>query len=173
MADPWTAVWEEAEASAPPLVIIYATLEFQHTSFAAPVRVVTGATDDMTFGIEDGADFNGGETVTFQAVPFHAERPEFAEGRVPTCDVSIDNVGRELIPQIEAAVQVKADLAVLFREYRSDDLTEPCYGPIRFIMRKVRINGTTVVGTAQLDDLTNRKFPHKIASVQEFPGLVA
>jgi hypothetical protein len=39
----------------------------------------------MSFGIEVGADFNGGETVTFQAIPFFAERPEFAEGKTPTC----------------------------------------------------------------------------------------
>lgn len=173
MSDPWTNAWEEAEASAPPNVMIYSTIELQHVAFDAPARCVTGVSDDVDFGIEDGATFNGGETVTFQAVPFFAERPEFAEGKTPSSAVTIDGVARELTEKLEAAVQVKASLNVLYREYRSDDLTEPCCGPIQFIMRQVRITGTTVTGTAQLQDLANRKFPYKIASVQEFPGLVA
>ena len=36
----------------------------------------------------------------------------------------------------------------------------------------VTVKGTSVVGTAKLDDLANRKFPYKVASVAEFPGLV-
>lgn len=166
MTDPWTGAWEEAEATAPPQVVIYCTLELQHPAFATPVRVVNGVVSDMTFTLEDTS------TVTFTAVPFYAERPEFAEGRMPTCSVTVDNVARELLPQIEAAVQVKADLVVLYREYRSDDLTEPCYGPIQFQMRKITAKGTSLTGVAQLDDLANRKFPFKITSVQEFPGLV-
>jgi hypothetical protein len=173
VSDPWTAAWEESEATAPPGVLTYCTLELQHTSFEVPVRVVTGVDTDQSFTIEEDADFNGGTSQTFTAVPFYAERPEFAEGKTPTCLVTVDNVGRELAPKLEAAVLVKADLAVLYREYRSDDLTEPCYGPVRFVMKRVSVKGTSVVGTAQLDDLANRKFPYKVASVKEFPGLVA
>lgn len=177
MADPWTAAWEEAEATAPPGVTIYCTLELQHPAFLqgmveTPVRCVTGVADDQTFGIEAGATFNGGETVTFTATPFYSERPEFAEGKTPECQVTVDGVGRILSAYLEAAVQIKADLAVLYREYRSDDLTEPCYGPIRFVMRRVTVKGATVTGSARLDDLANRKFPNKIASIAEFPGLV-
>lgn len=177
MTDPWTPAWEEAEATAPPGIVVYCTLELQHPAFLqdaveVPIRVVTGVADDMSFGIEDGATFNGGETVVFQAIPFYAERPDFAEGRTPECQVTIDNIGREVLGYLEDAVQIKADLAVLYREYRSDDLTEPCYGPIRFVMRRVRVKGTSVVGVAKLDDLANRKFPYKTYTVNEFPGLL-
>jgi hypothetical protein len=173
------AAWEEAEATAPPGVTIYATLELQHPSFLdvssvnIPIRCVTGVADDMSFGIEGGGLFGGGTMQLFQAVPFYAERPEFSEGKAPECQVTIDNIGREVLQYLEAAVSVKADLVVLYREYRSDDLTTPCYGPIKFVMRKVRVTGTTVVGTARLDDLANRRFPYKSYTVSEFPGLVA
>jgi hypothetical protein len=178
MSDPWTPAWEEAEATAPPGVIVYHTIELQHPAFLQddvqiPIRCVTGVADDMSFGIELGAVFDAGAMATFTAIPFFAERPEFAEGKAPSCDVTVDNIGRELVPYLEAAIQVKADLAVIYREYRSDDLTAPCYGPIRFVMRKVRVVGTTVVGTAQLDDLANRKFPYKTYTVNEFPGLLS
>lgn len=176
MSDPWTAAWEEAEATAPPGVIAYSTLELQHPAFLengvqVPIRCVTEVTDNMQFGIEAGATYNAGETATFQAIPFYAERPEFAEGRTPQCDVTIDNVAREVSVYLEAAVQIKSDLIAIYREYLSDDTSEPSYGPVQFVMRKVTVSGTKVTGTARLDDLANRKFPLKVYSVNEFPGL--
>jgi hypothetical protein len=177
MSDPWTAAWEEAEATVPPDVIIYPTIELQHPAFLqsgtlVPVRCVSGVADDMEFGIEEGALFNAGEMATFQAIPFFAERPEFAEGQTPQSMVTVDNVGRELSQHLEDAVQVKSDLIAVFREYSSDDLTAPCYGPIQFVMRKVTVTGTKVTGIARLDDLANRKFPFKVYSINEFPGLI-
>lgn len=176
MADPWTEAWEEAEATAPPDVVVYHTLELQHPAFLeggvqVPIRCVTAVADDMMFGIEAGATFNAGEMATFQAIPFSAERPEFAEGQTPQCAITIDGVAREITQHLEAAVQVKADLIAVYREFRSDDLTEPCYGPVHFVMRKVTVSGTKVTGTARLADLANRKFPFKVYSINEFPGL--
>lgn len=179
MADPWTTAWEEAEASAPPGTLTYCTIELQHPAFLdesdnpIPVRCVTDVADDMEFGIEDGAEFDAGEMATFQAVPFYAERPDFAEGRTPECAITVDGVGDELIPRIESAVGIKADLTLIYREYQTPDLSAPVYGPVRFVVRRVSVNGTTITGTAQLDDLANRKFPRRIATVRDFPGLVA
>jgi hypothetical protein len=179
MAEPWNAAWEEAEATAPPQVTVYNTIELQHPAFLSgsplaevPIRCVTGVHDATNFGIEDGAVFNGGEMAAFQAIPFFAERPEFAEGRTPECDITIDNIAREVSGYLEAAVQVKADLVAIFRQYRSDDVTEPCYGPIEFVIRKVTVRGTSVTGKARLDDLANKRFPSTVYSVDEFPGLM-
>jgi len=175
--DPFTAAWEEAEATAPPGVVIYYTIELQHPAFLqdaveVPIRCVTDVADDTSFGIEAGATFNAEEMALFQAIPFFAERPEFAEGRTPECEVTIDNAAREIVEYLEAAVQVKADLVVLYREYRSDDLTAPCYGPVEFVMRKVSVTGARVTGKARLDDLANRRFPNKVYSIDEFAGLL-
>lgn len=178
MADPFTAAWEEAEASVPPGKEPFSTLELQHPAFLnedeeeEPVRIVSGTPDDQLFTIEDGADFNGGEIARFQACMFFAETPEFSEGKMPECQVTVDGVARELIPKLEAAVQVRADLVVIFRQYRPDDTTEPCYGPVRFVMRKVKVTGASVTGVAQLDNLANSKFPRKVYTTTEFPGLV-
>lgn len=179
MTDPWSAAWEESETTNPAGIIVYNTLELQHPAFVnetsdpIPIRVVAGVSDDTSFGIEIGAVFNAGEMAPFQAIPFSVERSEVAEGRTPECEVIIDGVGRELTPYLEAAITVKADLLAIYREYLSDDLTEPAAGPIEFVMRRVRVQGTAVIGTARLDDLANRKFPFKIYSPKEFPGLVA
>ncbi len=171
MSDPWVDAWAEAEASAPPSVKTYDTLELLHSSFAGPLRIVAGLPEDAAFTLEDDAPHNAGETVTFKAVEFVSEWPEFAEGQVPESRVTIDNVARFLIPSLMAALSVKADLRLILRRYRSDDPSEPSYGPVEYLMRSVEIAGQSVSGLARLDNLANRRFPNRRVTVEDFPGL--
>lgn len=177
MADPWTALWEEAEASAPPGVRQYDTIELIHPAFidsGVPfsVRAVTKVATDMSFTLENGAPLNSGESVLFKAINFWSERPEFGEGVTPQCEVIVDNVGRELMPYLENMVGTRANLTAIFRQYRSDDLTEPCYGPIEFQIKKVTVSMTRVQGTMLLDNLSNSKFPKELFTFEEYPGLM-
>jgi len=142
MSDPWTEAWEEAEASVPPGVLIFYTLELQHPSFVEDsvpfvVRIVTGVFEDQVFTIENTAEYNPGEDVTFSAVEFYAERPELSEGKPPTCNIVVDNVVELLSPYLEAATQYRADMIAVYREYRNDDTSEPCYGPVEFVIKKI------------------------------------
>jgi hypothetical protein len=172
-----TAAWEEAEASVPASVKVHFTLELQHPGFVddamnpIPIRCVTDVYEDMAFGIEDGAVFNGGEMALFRAIPFYADFPEFAEGKVPETRVVLDNVSRELVPHIERAVGVRADLVAIYREYRSDDLWAPCFGPVEFIVRNITMSGTRIEGMASIDNLANKKFPTRVYTTREYPGL--
>ena len=43
--------------------------------------------------------------------------------------IKIDNVNRELVPNIRAALGVCEYIQILYREYLGTDLTEPAYGP--------------------------------------------
>lgn len=177
MQNPWNEAWEEAEATAPPHVVLLPTLELRHVAFIEggeqiAIRVVNGPADDMEFTLEDNAPMQPGETVLFKAIPFFAERPEVSEGRLPESQVTIDNVAREMIPILEEAVKVRADLIVAYREYRSDDLTAPCYGPVEFKMRKVTMSGATLTGVARLEDLATRKFPARVYTINDYPGLL-
>ena len=178
MPDPWTAAWEEAEVSVPPEVYFYYTLELQHPAFvdlvegAFAARVVTGTPDDQLLTLEAGAELNGGEEVNFQAVMFWAELPEFAEGKTPESAISIDNVVDVIGPYLEAAVTLRADMKAIYRVWRSDDRDEPCYGPIEFIIKNIQVKGTRLEGTAKIDDLSNKKFPNKVYTFNQFPGLM-
>lgn len=172
MSDPWTAAWEEAAASCPPSVTVLSTLELWHISFAQPVRAVAGLVEDMVLTLEAGAPRNSGEPVLFKAIPFRADWPEVAERTAPTTRVTIDNVARELAPVLENALGYRGDLVALYREWRSDDLTAPCYGPVEFVVKKVTVTGAAVVGHAQIADLSNRKFPNKAYTLTEFPSLL-
>jgi Domain of unknown function (DUF1833) len=51
---------------------------------------------------------DGGARVTFTACPFTAEYPEQREGQPPSTRIKVDNVNRELVPQIRAALGVLA-----------------------------------------------------------------
>lgn len=179
MSDPYTAAWAEAEASAPPGVVTYSTLELQHPSFLdetetfeVPIRIVAETPEDQLFTIEDGAAFNGGEIAKFLACPFYSEGPDFEEGKMPEVKVTIENVSRFIGPKMDDAVSVMADLVMVFRQYRSDDRTEPCYGPVQFVLRGVTVRGADITGVAQLDDLANSKFPRQVYDATRFPGLL-
>ncbi|MBB6306214.1 DUF1833 family protein [Xanthobacter tagetidis] len=172
----WDDAWAEAEASTDPAVMVFDTLELQHPAFieseaVIPLRFVCDV-EPRTLTIEDGATFNGGEAVVFQPIAFEASMPEFAEQRIPEVRVAVDNVARELMPYLEAAVVVRADLKVLVRQYREDDTSEPVYGPVEFVIRKVTVSGTRVEGMARLEDLTNMKFPSRVYKRSEFSALM-
>lgn len=177
MADVWTAAWEEAEASVPPTILVYHTLELQHPAFTDgvtpfAVRAVAGDYKDQTFTLEVGATLNGGEAVLFKAIPFYSEMPEVSEGKTPEIKITIDSVGEEIIPYLEAATQIRADMISIYRQYRSDDLTAPCYGPVEFLIKQVTLKSSTIEGVAKIDDLVNRKFPSRVYTLTEYPGLI-
>lgn len=173
MADPWTDAWAESEATAPPAAQAYNTLELIHPSLPVPIRAVNGVSSSVMLTLEDDAPVDGGMSVEFKAIPIKVEMPEWEEGKTPESAITIDNVARELTPYLEAAVAVRADLTVIFRQWRVDDVTAPCYGPVTFIMKSVKTMGTQVTGTAKIDDLANRKFPNLFYTLKDFPGLQA
>lgn len=176
-ADIFTAAWAEAEASNPPGVETYNTIELIHPAFIEggvpfSVRAVTGVASDMSFTLEAGAPLNSGEEVVFKAINFQADHPSYAEGQVPQCQLSVDNVGEEVMPYLETAVGTRANLVAIWRQWRSDDLSEPCYGPIKFSVKKVTASNTQLTGTAMLDNLANMKFPNLLFTLHDFPGLL-
>ncbi|WP_454917298.1 DUF1833 family protein [Xanthobacter sediminis] len=125
MATPWTDAFAEAEASVVVDALVWETLEFQHPAFledgvAIPLRFVLDV-EPRTFGIEDGAVFDGGGTAPFLPLAFEADMPNFSEQQIPQCKVRIDNVARDLMPYLEEAVKVRADLKVIYRQYHEDD----------------------------------------------------
>jgi len=53
--------------------------------------------------------------VMFLACPFTADYPEQREGQPPSTKIKIDNVNRELVPLIRAALGVRQYIEVLYR----------------------------------------------------------
>jgi hypothetical protein len=164
----------EAYAACPPSARIFYTLEIWQSSFVQAARVVANVAEDMVFGIEAGAPRDGGAMVTFIACPFTADYPEQREGQPPTSKIKIDNVNRELVPKIRAALDVREYIQILYREYLLSDLTEPAYGPVEFELRNVQMVGASLTGTAMVRNLQNRRFPrlNKNYDYIQFPSLL-
>jgi len=164
----------EAYASCPPGARIFYTLEIWQSTFERPARVVANVGNDMVLGIEAGAPRDGGAMVTFTACPFTADYPEQREGQPPTSKIKIDNVNRELVPKVRAALGVREYIQVLYREYLGTDLTEPAYGPIEFELRDVQMVGASLTGAAMVRNLQNRRFPrlNKNYDPSQFPSLL-
>ena len=97
--------------------------------------------------------------VSFVACPFQAAYPEQREGQPPSTKITIDNVTREPVPLIRAALGARQYIQVLYREYLLSDLTEPPYGPVEFELREVQMAGASLTGTAMVKNLQNNRFP--------------
>lgn len=155
----FTEAWEEAAAACPPSVKQYDTLEIWHPSFDAPVRIVANVGDDMNFSLENGAPFDGGQSVLFTACPLSVGWPEVRQGQVPQSKVSIDNVNRLLMPKIREALKIRAYITIIFRQYLSSDLTVPAYGPVGFLLKEVQAVAATITGNVVVSMLTAKGFP--------------
>ncbi|WP_246701117.1 DUF1833 family protein [Rhodopseudomonas sp. BR0C11] len=170
----YSEAWLEAVASCPPSERTYDTVQLDHPSFGEPAYIVANVADDMQFGIEPGAAINAGQMVTFIACPFKAPWPEQREGQPPVAKVEIDNVARELVPKVRAALGYRSYITVTHRQYLESDRGEPAYGPISFILSNVTLIGTKLSGEVRVKNLQNKRFPKldKNYSYTDFPSLL-
>lgn len=158
----------EAMAACPPSRRVFHTIEINHVSFDAPAYLVANVGDDMEFGLETGA------TVMMLACPFESAWPEQREGQPPSTAIKVDNVNREMVPKIRAALGFRAYVIATLRQYTSDDLTSPAFGPVEFQLMNIVMKGTTLTGTAVAKNLQNKRFPRldKNYSYTQFSSLL-
>lgn len=163
-----TAAIEEAYASAPSDEIIYHTLEFDHPDFSTPIYVVRDRTD-LTATLEDGVT-----EVTFTAFAFDFHLPPLDQVASPEIVISIDNVGREIVPYLDTAAQSSDLVTVTYRPYLSSDLSAPQQDPlISLVVREITVDVFKVTCRATFGDFANRKFPNDYYDAQRFAGLIA
>ncbi len=170
----YNEAWLEAVAACPPSERTYDTVQLDHPSFDQPAYIVANVADDMQFGIEAGASINAGQMVSFIACPFMAPWPEQREGQPPVAKVEIDNVARELVPKIRAALGYRAYITVTHRQYLESDTSEPAYGPMTFVLSDVMLKGAKLVGEVRVRNLQNKRFPKmdKNYNYVSFPSLL-
>ena len=164
----------EAYASAPVDVIVHHTLEIWHPAFTAPIRVVRDRVS-LDARIEPGAPRNAGQVVTFVAYAFEIEPPEVSPDAAPSCTIEIDNVSRDILAQVDLAVQGTQAIEVLYRAYLS---TDPLAGPhnvppLALTVLSISADVFRIRARAGFPDLGNRRFPAADYSAEVFPGLVA
>lgn len=162
--------YADALANAPVDTVIHSTLEFRHVSFTEPARVVAAQRTDLVATLEPDAPADGGQAVTFTAVAFDFTPPEIGENGNPELKIEIDNIGRELIEQFDAATSVPEKVEVTYRAYLSTDLTRPHY-VLHLTVTGIECDVFRVTATAGFGDIVNRAFPLETYTAQRFPGL--
>ena len=173
MSDPaLSEAIKEAYASAPSDAILYHTLEIWHPNFTTPIYVVRDFAD-LNATIEAGAARNASTEVTFVGFAFELIPPEVDKGGVPQCTIEIDNVSREILANIEAAMGSSDSITAIYRAYLSDDLTGPENDPpMELQILSIVADPFKVRATAGYSSLANLRFPRLDYDAQTFPGLI-
>lgn len=171
MADPTLSqAWKEAAASAPAGEVMLHTLEFRHVNFTQPIRVVQ-AHADISARLEATAPLNALEYVGFIALGFDIGLPETRIGAGAELSIAIDNVSKEIESNLALAAMSPYQVDVTYRCYLASDLTTPANLPPTTMQIKSATAGKRVDARAGFSDPANLKFPTRIYSVTEFPGM--
>lgn len=177
----------EAYASAPAGQVILSTIELNHETMAAPVRLIRDTGTFMEeetevagmdiYGhiltLEADAPLNGGEEVLFQAVMFTFKLAAQTDARISGMEISIDNATKIISTYLDEAVTTRSPMTVIYREWLSDDLTQPRIIIGSMTIPKVTSAVLTVNATAEFTDLVNKKFPNKLYRPSDYRGLVS
>lgn len=162
----------EAYASAPAADVIYDTLEIWHPVFAVPIRVVCDYAP-LDARLEAGAARDPGAVVTFSDYPFEVIVPEQTSESVPQAMITIDNVDRQILAQLDQAVTDSRTTTVIWRRFISGrELLGPENDPpLELTITSVSATATTITATAGFPNLLQRKFPGGEYTIDRFPGL--
>ena len=163
---------KEAYASAPTDEIVFDTLELQHPAFVddqgLPDSIwVVNDNVDLTATLEDGSTVK-----TFVKMRFDFEMPPLEEGGTPLAFITMDNVSREIVRNVELAVESPELITVLYRPYVKSDLSVPgMIPPLKGYLTSVNVDTFRVKGTLDFGTIVNKAFPKNVYTEARFPGL--
>ena len=163
---------KEAYAAAPVGLVIYHTLELWHPAFTSPIRVVRDYVD-LTATLESSAPRDASASVLFIAFNFEITKPEVSPTGVPQITITLDNVDRAIVANIEAAMGSTDMVQVIYREFLSTDLSAPQNNPpLTMTVLNIVTDVFKVTATAGFNNLMNKRFPTLEYSAETFVGLV-
>lgn len=168
----------EAYASASVSDLVMETIELHHPKFVDELGVRTAvrivkAFEPFTAKLENTAPLNPNQYVEFKPIPFDMTPAGFKEGDVPTMNLSISNVSREITRYLELAIADKTPIIVMYRPYLESDPSEPQLLPVVVMsITSAEASLMHVTATATLSDVHNWPFPAVKYTPDTFPGLV-
>lgn len=142
------------------------TLAFSHPAFLKS-HFVTNDVVGWTFELEDGS------TQDFDPVPFELVLPTHDDQGRQDLQVSICNVGREMMEELErASVAARDPVSCTYRVFLDIPNTVPQNDPVtRLTILQVDVTFQTITAVAGRSDVLNRSFPSDIYRIDNFPGL--
>tara|TARA_R110000868_G_scaffold33755_7_gene122239 strand:- start:2901 stop:3407 length:507 start_codon:yes stop_codon:yes gene_type:complete len=138
--------------------VILHTLEFNHSTWPEPLRVVSDMAD-WTADLEDS-----GPTVTFSRHAFTIQGPNKDANGGRYLAITLDNVSLSIMTLLNLAIEDlnQVPIEVVYRIYVSSDTTGPQnLPPLKLFLKKVTCDLNKITGRAEIVGLVNRKFPNQ------------
>ena len=147
------------------------TLEFHHSSFAAPEKLVNQP-KDYVLTLESTALINPNQAVIFTACPFDLRKPQKGDQGRQAVDILIPNVDRRLTSQMDRARGNGGAITCFWRTYAKSQITSPIINPPpKFQIKSGNITVFEIRLTATFFEFFNDKFPGFLYSNAFAPGL--
>lgn len=162
-----TAAIEEAYAANPAGEVVFETLELDHITFVAPIRVVVNHTDDLDLPLT-----LGGTPVTFTACGAAVTRPGIDDDGPTPMRIRIDNVSQLLQPYLRDAIAATNPITVTYRAYSSTDLTQPGEVIGGLEIRDVSLTATAAEGSVSFRQIELQAFPLRTYDQEYYPALM-
>lgn len=142
------------------------TLQIYHPSWFGGSFWLVNDSVNWTFQLE------GGGSQAFIAFPFELTLPQRDTSGNQELGITLCNIGKELMPWIEAAINNPVPIEVYLRIYIDITNSQPQNDPpLHLSISELSVTKETVTGTASRYDVVNSPFPSRIYTVREFPGL--
>lgn len=162
----------EAYASANVGDPVLLTLEFRHPDFVDDDGNPTSAWVVNDYRNLVAFDEDSIER-TFIGVPFKYVKPDQTDSGAPkAAQIELDNVSLEVSRLLMQARESDDPVEVVEREYLPSDLTAPHVLPVTVTeLAAPAITVETVSASCTFGNLTNRKYPARTYTAEDFPAL--
>jgi hypothetical protein len=169
----YSEAYAEAIASAKVGDPILLTLELRHPLFVDEDGAATSAWIVNDFRNHTFTDENS-ETNTYIGVPFRYVKPEQTDSGAPKpAALEVDNVSLEVTRLLMLARGSDDPVEAVQREFLPSDTTAPHVLPVTVLeLTNPVVTVETVSLQLTFGALTNRKFPARTYTAEDFPGLV-
>lgn len=174
------AALKEAYASAPTAddEIVVHTIEIRHPIFidddGRPTSIfLVHDHQNFTAALEADAPVKAGETVEFISLAFSFALAPVETSPTPQIAIEIDNVGRDVIDQLDAAVIDGRKVEICYRPYLAGDRTKPQMRvPPVYTLADVKAGVFRITARANTGADLGVAFPRELYKPDKFPGLI-
>ncbi len=147
------------------------TLEFHHTAFTTPERIVHQP-KDYVLTLEATAPVNPSTAVTFTACPFDIRRPQKGDRGHQQLTIIIPNIDRRLTNQMDRARSTGGPIDCFWRTYALTQTSAPILDPPpNFEVKHGSITPFDIQLQATFFDFLNDRFPGFLYTSSYVPGI--
>lgn len=149
-------------------IVQFETLEISHPNFSQTYRFIRNHGDGLTVTLEDALG-----DATFDYRPMEITDTSLADDLDFILEISLFDLGSILPAELEAVLIANGSdtkPTLIYRTYRSDDLTAPMWGPITLEVQKFAFNRQGATFEASTPR-ANKNRTGEIYTVDRFPML--